>query len=402
MTEKSWRLDRLSALADEWMAEREIFLSSMHAYLHSHLQHNTQPTLQALTPATYAHDSAAMSKRLCDFVRKMEGTAWYSLRSPERMSAFQHEIDDVFAAAATADAQRLGELEPPPEYAAAHDALRRAIGLEHHILQILKELQGQSEFGVLLFTRRLVSQIKYLLYPVRNRLPVWQAYWLLDAVDVGTCEPAEPHPASGIQRRDIEEHRGVYSSYVPEYYSADHAWPLILSMHGGSGNDEDFLWTWLKYAKSRGYLLISAKSFGPTWHAWDTDSLLLILEDMQARYNVDPSRILLTGLSDGGSFTYEVGFAHPERFAGLAIVAGILRPHHRSPQASQLPVYIAHGEQDQLFPIAFIRAVARNLREWGHDVTFHEIPGFGHSYPPGENHAILDWFTTQSSAGSPS
>jgi len=402
MAEKSWRLDRLGALADEWMAERAIFLSSMHAYLHSHLQHHTQPTLQSLTPQTYAQASAAISEQLCDFVRKMEGTAWYSLRSPERMSAFQHDIDATFGAAAIADAQRLGELEPPPEYVATHDALRRAIGLEHHILQILKELQGQFDFGVLRFTRRLISQIKYLLYPVRNRLPVWQTYWLLNDADVSVCEPPEPHPASGIQRYDIEEHRGAYSSYVPEYYSTDHAWPLILSMHGGSGNDEDFLWTWLKYAKSRGYLLISAKSFGPTWHAWDTDSVLLILEDMQARYNVDPSRILLTGLSDGGSFAYEVGFAHPERFTGLAVVAGILRPHHRSPQASQLPVYIAHGEQDQLFPIAFIRAVARNLREWGHDVTFHEIPGFGHSYPPGENHAILDWFTTQFSAGSPS
>jgi phospholipase/carboxylesterase len=402
MMEQSWRLDRLSALTDEWMAEREIFLSAMHAYLHSHLQHHTQPARRSIPPEAYTHEGAAISARLCAFVRKMEGATRYSLRSPERMRAFQHEVDTTFGAVASAAAQRLGELEPPPEYAVAHDALRRAIGLEHHVLQILKELQGQSEFGVLLFTRRLVSQINYLLYPVRQHFPAWQAYWLLDDADASACEPAEPHPASGIQRYDIEAHRGVYSSYVPEYYSAERAWPLILSMHGGSGNDEDFLWTWLKYAKSRGYLLISAKSFGPTWHAWDTDSVLLILEDMQARYNVDPSRILLTGLSDGGSFAYEVGFAHPERFAGLAVVAGILRPHHRSPQASQLPVYIAHGEQDQLFPIAFIRAVARNLREWGHDVTYHEIPGFGHSYPPGENHAILDWFTTQSSAGSPS
>jgi phospholipase/carboxylesterase len=402
MTEKSWRLDRLGALADEWMAEREFFLSSMHAYLDSHLQNNTPPALQSLTPEAYAHANASMSERLCDFVRKIDGTAGYTLRSPGRMRAFQHEIDDAFGAAAVADAQHLGELEPPLEYAAAHGALRRAIGLEHHILQILKELQGQFEFGVLLFTRRLVSQIKYLLYPVRSRLPVWQAYWLMDAADVSACEPAEPHPASGIQRHDIEAHRGVYSSYVPEYYSADRAWPLILSMHGGSGNDEDFLWTWLKYAKSRGYLLISAKSFGPTWHAWDTDSVLLILEDMQARYNVDASRILLTGLSDGGSFAYEVGFAHPERFAGLAVVAGILRPHHRSPQASQLPVYMAHGEQDQLFPIAFIRAVARNLQAWGHDVTYHEMPDFGHAYPPGENRAILDWFAMQTASSSPS
>src|SRR5690349_19269092 len=40
-----------------------------------------------------------------------------------------------------------------------------------------------------------------------------------------------------------------------------------------------------------------------------------LLDEMQERYHVDPERILLTGLSDGGSFSYEVGFAWPERFS---------------------------------------------------------------------------------------
>ena len=119
---------------------------------------------------------------------------------------------------------------------------------------------------------------------------------------------------------------------------------------------------------------------------------MFILDEIQARYHVDPDRILLTGLSDGGSFSYEVGFAWPERFQGLAVVAGILRPHQRSAQASQLPVYIAHGAQDQLFPVSYIRLVVDKLREWGHNVTYHELAGFGHAYPPGENMAILDWF----------
>jgi phospholipase/carboxylesterase len=179
---------------------------------------------------------------------------------------------------------------------------------------------------------------------------------------------------------------------VPEYYQPDRPWPLLLTLHGGSGNDEDFLWTWLKYAKSHGYLLVSAKAFGTTWYAWDAPSLLLILDEMQARYCVDAKQVLLTGLSDGGSFSYEVGFAHPERFAALAVVAGILRPHQRSPQAGQLPVYIAHGARDQLFPVEFIRLVVSKLRDWGHDVTYHELVGFGHAYPPDENTAILDWF----------
>ena len=118
---------------------------------------------------------------------------------------------------------------------------------------------------------------------------------------------------------------------------------------------------------------------------------MFILDEMQERYHVDPERMLLTGISDGGSFSYEVGFAWPERFAGLAVVAGILRPHQRSAQANQLPVYVVHGAQDQLFPVAYIRLVVDKLREWGHNVTYHELAGFGHAYPPGDT-VILDWF----------
>ena len=39
-----------------------------------------------------------------------------------------------------------------------------------------------------------------------------------------------------------------------------------------------------------------------------------------------------------------------------------------------------------------IRLVVDKLREWGLNVTYHELAGFGHAYPPGENTAILDWF----------
>jgi len=392
MTDKPWRLDQLGAMSDEWIAEREMFLSSMHVYLNTHLQRFPQAEVEPCSDDAYRAELAAVGDRLCQFTRALDGTLWYQLRSRERLAEYRQSTEATFAPSAMADAQRLAELTPPAWAATPHDALRRGIGLQHHILQVLKEMPGQFDMGVFFFFRRLISQIKYLMYPVRHHLPTWQRYWLLEEADATACDPAEAHPDSGMARYEIDGHRGAYSAYVPEYYQPDRPWPLILSMHGVSGNDEDFLWTWLTYAKSRGYLLISAKSFGPTWHAWDIDSMLLILDDMQARYPIDPHRVLLTGLSDGGSFGYEVGFMHPGRFAGLAVIAGILRPHHRDPKASKLPVYIAHGEQDQLFPIHFIRVVQRNLSEWGHDVNYHEIPDFGHAYPPGENGAILDWF----------
>ena len=85
---------------------------------------------------------------------------------------------------------------------------------------------------------------------------------------------------------------------MPESYRADRPWPLLLTLHGGVATTR-ILWTWLKYAKSRGYLLVSAKSFGPTWFPWDAPSLMFILDEMQERYHVDPERMLLTGLSMG-------------------------------------------------------------------------------------------------------
>ncbi|MFN5452912.1 MAG: phospholipase, partial [Bradyrhizobium sp.] len=42
--------------------------------------------------------------------------------------------------------------------------------------------------------------------------------------------------------------RGGFSLYVPEYYTADRAWPLVMALHGGSGNGRDFLWSWLRAA----------------------------------------------------------------------------------------------------------------------------------------------------------
>lgn len=388
MTTPSWNVEQVAALADEWVAERDHFLSSLQEYLASQLV--AAPQIQALEPVSYRQEASALGEQLVQFLRMLDSAVWYTLQT--RMGEFQQQLEARFGELFKNAAARLATIQAPEEYNDWHTAVRQAIGLAQHILRIYQQLQGRFDFATVRFGWRLLSRMKYLLYPVRLSLPVLTRYWLLDDVDPDTCEPAFADPASGIQRYEIDGYRGAYTAYVPETYRADCSWPLLLTMHGGSGNDEDFLWTWLKYAKSRGYLLVSAKSFASTWGPWDAPSILLMLEDMQTRYNVDASRILLTGLSDGGSFGYEAGFAFPERFTGLAVVAGILRPHQRTPQSSQLPVYIAHGEQDQLFPVTYIRMVAAKLREMGHPVTYHEIPDFGHAYPSGENTAILDWF----------
>ena len=59
--------------------------------------------------------------------------------------------------------------------------------------------------------------------------------------------------------------RGAFSLYVPEYYDAARAWPLVVAMHGGSGNGGAFLWSWLREARTRGFVVIAPTAIGSTW-----------------------------------------------------------------------------------------------------------------------------------------
>jgi hypothetical protein len=114
-----------------------------------------------------------------------------------------------------------------------------------------------------------------LLYPLRRVLPPVSRFFFEPAVrDRAAALDADPRPDTPtgiITARQKDGARGGFSLYVPEYYDAARAWPLIVALHGGSGTGDDFLWTWLTEARSRGCLLMSPTSLGSTWSLMDED-----------------------------------------------------------------------------------------------------------------------------------
>ena len=48
-----------------------------------------------------------------------------------------------------------------------------------------------------------------------------------------------------------------------------------------------------------------------------------MLEEVMGEYAVNTSRILVSGLSDGGTFSYALGISCPKLFVGIAPVAGV-------------------------------------------------------------------------------
>ena len=77
------------------------------------------------------------------------------------------------------------------------------------------------------------------------------------------ASPSRRQQGTGI----IHDHnepgsRGGFSLYVPEYYTPDRAWPLVMALHGGSGNGRGFLWSWLRDARSLGAILVAPTATG--------------------------------------------------------------------------------------------------------------------------------------------
>ena len=172
-----------------------------------------------------------------------------------------------------------------------------------------------------------------------------------------------------------------------------------MALHGGSGNGRGFLWSWLREARSLGAILIAPTATGPTWALMgeDTDSpnLWRILQDVRTRWNVDPTRMLMSGMSDGGTFCYVSGLDAASPFTHLAPVAATFHPLMAEMADAQrlrdMPVHIVHGALDWMFPVQIARQTQQALSAAGARVTYRELDDLSHTYPREMNVAMLEW-----------
>ncbi len=303
------------------------------------------------------------------------------------------------------DLTRLG---PLPGAEDLHHAMEHILELLQQSCEAFCGSPGRPNPALILRSFAHLRDALELLYPLRKRLPGVANYFLTDDAQQRrvALDPDPPdHPGAppvGMIQREAADDRGALTLYVPEYYLDTRPWPLIVALHGGSGTGRGFVWTWLREAKSRGYLLAAPSSRGSTWDPSDDGTVAGLVDEIAERYNVDRGRVLLTGMSDGATFTFIFGFAHPDRFTALAPLCGVLHPalltHGYLENGKRLPVYMVHGAKDWIFPIETARVAAKVLAERKIDHVFRELPGLSHAYPRRENEHILNWFEEKAAA----
>ena len=176
--------------------------------------------------------------------------------------------------------------------------------------------------------------------------------------------------------------------------------PLVVALHGGHGHGRDFLWSWLREARAREALLLAPTSQDRTWSIMgrelDAEPLRHMVEGVAERYPVDRERVLLTGMSDGGTYTMVCGLQDGTPFTHLAPACGVLHLGLLGgglERARDRPIYLIHGALDWMFPVYTARMAQEALTAVGARLVYRELADLSHTYPRDENPKILDWLT---------
>src|SRR6476619_4764603 len=295
--------------------------------------------------------------------------------------------------------------EWPAEFSEIKNALEAASDSALAAFDGLRAVQnGNGDLISVFKALRHTPRAQEALYPLVAKLPPVSQFFVEpslreDAALLALLARPATQTTGIFHDHNEPGSRGGFSLYVPEYYTPDRAWPLVMALHGGSGNGRAFLWSWLRDARSHGAIVVAPTATGNTWALMgddtDTPNLTRILESVRARWNIDEERILLTGMSDGGTFCYVSGFDAASPFTHLAPVSATFHPLMTemadADRLRGLPVHIVHGRLDWMFPVQIARQTSQALSAAGAKVTYREIDDISHTYPREMNAELLQW-----------
>ena len=180
----------------------------------------------------------------------------------------------------------------------------------------------------------------------------------------------------------------TFSYYVPSGYSPGVPAPVLYTAHGQGGTGEQMVSLWSATAEAEGFIVVGQDSAGEGWNTGsDVEGLSAVFDQAAAWWNVDLCRTYLQGYSAGAHFTYIIGLANADVFAGLAVYAGTMGYAVEfgvwpDMVLRTIPVRIDHGTADSVVPYSEAENAQGLLQGAGHEVSFHAIAGGSHAYDP--------------------
>lgn len=216
-----------------------------------------------------------------------------------------------------------------------------------------------------------------------------------------------------------------YRIRYPENYDASKSYPLLIGMHGYSGNADGFIALYNRmenpriiYVAPEGQYPLS-NNVGPTRHSrsWainsDDKAYQLKADSQVAEYILNTVRkvssehkisdVYLFGFSQGAAFAYTIGIQNHEKIKGVIGFGGYLMEtdtrysvlsNSDIAKGKDLRVFIAHGIDDQAINVEVSRKLVAMLAINGYDASLHEFSG-GHQIPAEALNLAVDWMSNK-------
>ena len=177
-----------------------------------------------------------------------------------------------------------------------------------------------------------------------------------------------------------------YVTYLPKDYDENKTYPLVFFLHGAGerGDDLDVASRhgFMKYVREEGkdYPFIFVAPQCPNDKYWGcyTESLIAFLDYICDTLPIDRRRVYLTGLSMGGTGTFMLAMAAPERFAAIAPVCGS-GIYWYGGVLVDIPVYMYHGDSDDIVPIHESISMLNSINKRGGNAKLKICYGVGHN-----------------------
>ena len=209
---------------------------------------------------------------------------------------------------------------------------------------------------------------------------------------VSAADAVEPqHGEFATEALTVGGQTRVFRLVVPNSVDLSKPAPLVIAFHGMLIDTKDLMpkYTKLNETADKHHFIIAYpnaidRSWGlrPEKVRSDLAMFDALVAKLSKEYRIDPDRIYVLGMSNGGYFAHVVG---KERSKVVAAVAS-----HSGPLGLQtalginaerkFPVLIIHGDQDKIFPVKIARDNRDKYQKEGHEVKYVELAGVGHMW----------------------
>ena len=189
--------------------------------------------------------------------------------------------------------------------------------------------------------------------------------------------------------QDGVEH--FYALNVPANYDATRRYQVRFQLHGGVGGRET------NQPRGNGesplpgaeqiYVVPYSWSDAPWWSNDQVLNLWTIVDNLKRTYNIDENRVVVAGVSDGGTGAYYIGMRDTTPYASFLPLNGFIMvvanrdiddgatfPNN----LRNKPMFVVNGGRDRLYPTSEVEPFVNHLRT-GVKIDYHPQPEAGHN-----------------------